>query len=188
MPIRVACPNCGNVLGAPDAAAGKKGKCPKCGTIIPIPAPPPPAAAEDIPDTFPIPEAFPVPDEPPAAVPAAAPLVAAALPPDAIVYEVEEVREELAEPPPLALPSLLAAATVAVEAPAPAAEPEFVTDSEPGGNNPFGGFGASPPAAVAAAVTPSPLPPPPPPLPAPASKYKPRGKPASADNDYNPFA
>jgi hypothetical protein len=54
MPIDVQCPNCSATLRAPDAAAGKKVKCPKCEAIIPVqaagvdnggirPAPQPPA-------------------------------------------------------------------------------------------------------------------------------------------------
>lgn len=39
MPIRVVCSQCGAKLDAPDALAGKKGKCPKCGTIFRIPVP-----------------------------------------------------------------------------------------------------------------------------------------------------
>ncbi len=50
MPIVVVCPGCGAKLNAPDAAAGKRVKCPKpdCGTAVPVPAvlpepaPPPP--------------------------------------------------------------------------------------------------------------------------------------------------
>lgn len=41
MPIAVVCPGCAAKLNAPDAAAGKKVKCPKpgCGTVLTIPAP-----------------------------------------------------------------------------------------------------------------------------------------------------
>jgi hypothetical protein len=46
MPIRVTCPNCGNVLTAPDAAAGKRGKCPKCKSAVAIPAGIAPPAAK----------------------------------------------------------------------------------------------------------------------------------------------
>ncbi|MEJ5277537.1 MAG: DUF4352 domain-containing protein [Thermogemmata sp.] len=42
MPIVVACPSCGARLKAPDAAAGKTVKCPKCGASMVIPPPPPP--------------------------------------------------------------------------------------------------------------------------------------------------
>jgi DNA-directed RNA polymerase subunit M/transcription elongation factor TFIIS len=38
MPISVKCPDCSQGLKAPDALAGKKAKCPKCGGIVPIPA------------------------------------------------------------------------------------------------------------------------------------------------------
>ena len=37
MPIKVSC-SCGKTLTAPDAAAGKKAKCPACGQIVPVPA------------------------------------------------------------------------------------------------------------------------------------------------------
>ncbi|MFN0051574.1 MAG: hypothetical protein ACKV0T_05245 [Planctomycetales bacterium] len=37
MPISVECPSCGKRLKAPDSAAGKKAKCPQCGTPVPIP-------------------------------------------------------------------------------------------------------------------------------------------------------
>lgn len=33
MPIHFAC-SCGNPVSAPDAAAGKIGKCPKCGAAV----------------------------------------------------------------------------------------------------------------------------------------------------------
>jgi uncharacterized Tic20 family protein len=36
MPISVACPTCGAKLKAPDTAVGKKIKCPKCGSLIPV--------------------------------------------------------------------------------------------------------------------------------------------------------
>jgi predicted Zn finger-like uncharacterized protein len=50
MPIEVTCDGCGSRFRVADAAAGKKGKCKKCGAIVtvPVPAPEPvPAAAED---------------------------------------------------------------------------------------------------------------------------------------------
>ena len=37
MSITVDCPACGHTLKAPDNAAGRKGKCPKCSGIVPIP-------------------------------------------------------------------------------------------------------------------------------------------------------
>ena len=37
MPISVTCGDCGKGLKAPDALAGKKAKCPQCGSVIPIP-------------------------------------------------------------------------------------------------------------------------------------------------------
>jgi predicted Zn finger-like uncharacterized protein len=36
--MQVTCTNCQSKIRVPDSAAGKKGKCPKCGTIIAIPA------------------------------------------------------------------------------------------------------------------------------------------------------
>ena len=47
MPIQVTCPSCKSKFNAPDAAAGKKTKCPKCAGIIAIPEP---AAQEEIVD------------------------------------------------------------------------------------------------------------------------------------------
>jgi len=46
MSIRVSCPNCQTVLNAPDAAAGKKGRCPKCKKTLAIPAAGGPAGAQ----------------------------------------------------------------------------------------------------------------------------------------------
>src|SRR5438552_9952822 len=36
MPVPVTCPSCAASLRAPDNAAGRKLKCPKCGGIIPV--------------------------------------------------------------------------------------------------------------------------------------------------------
>jgi hypothetical protein len=38
MPIPVICGSCGTKLKAPDSAAGRKVKCPKCGTLASVPA------------------------------------------------------------------------------------------------------------------------------------------------------
>ena len=38
MPIAVTCPECSAKMKAPDAAAGKKVKCPKCGEMLTVPA------------------------------------------------------------------------------------------------------------------------------------------------------
>jgi len=65
MPIPVTCPQCGLVLAAPDAAAGKKAKCRNCQTILTIPTP----GLEILDDPAP-PIAVPVPQ--PVAVPAPA--------------------------------------------------------------------------------------------------------------------
>jgi len=49
MPIKVTCNNCGGVLHAPDDSAGKKGRCPTCGTVLTINADSPnPAAAASV--------------------------------------------------------------------------------------------------------------------------------------------
>src|SRR3954469_12424255 len=37
MPILVKCGGCQAKMNAPDAAAGKKVKCPKCGGVVPVP-------------------------------------------------------------------------------------------------------------------------------------------------------
>lgn len=49
MPITVECPTCAAKLRAPDTAAGKRIKCPKCAGIIPVPAAavPPPREIEE---------------------------------------------------------------------------------------------------------------------------------------------
>ena len=39
MAIELTCPGCGKRLRVADSAAGKKGKCPACGTVVEIPAP-----------------------------------------------------------------------------------------------------------------------------------------------------
>jgi hypothetical protein len=39
MPIEFPCPTCRQQVRTPDAAAGKKGRCPSCGTVVIIPAP-----------------------------------------------------------------------------------------------------------------------------------------------------
>jgi phage FluMu protein Com len=41
MPISVLCPSCNSKLNAPDAAAGKRVKCPKCQVLMELPAPEP---------------------------------------------------------------------------------------------------------------------------------------------------
>jgi hypothetical protein len=67
MSIPVTCPSCGHQTKAPDTAAGKRGKCPKCGGVVQVPsdAAPPVIDAEvveaqvvdsppPLPDTIPI--------------------------------------------------------------------------------------------------------------------------------------
>jgi hypothetical protein len=44
MPIEFPCTACGQLVRTPDSAAGKKGKCPHCGTIAQIPLVSPRAA------------------------------------------------------------------------------------------------------------------------------------------------
>jgi hypothetical protein len=39
LPIAVTCPTCKARTKAPDAAAGRKAKCPKCGSAVPVPTP-----------------------------------------------------------------------------------------------------------------------------------------------------
>jgi len=46
VPIIVACPGCPTRLSAPESAAGKQIRCPKCGAIATVPAP---ASAADVP-------------------------------------------------------------------------------------------------------------------------------------------
>jgi hypothetical protein len=57
MPIQVTCPSCSGSFKAPDSAAGKKAKCPKCASVIEIPGSEP---AEEILDAE---EALPPPTE-----------------------------------------------------------------------------------------------------------------------------
>jgi len=40
MPISFECPRCRHQIRAKDEHAGKKGKCPSCGLIVPVPLPP----------------------------------------------------------------------------------------------------------------------------------------------------
>jgi predicted RNA-binding Zn-ribbon protein involved in translation (DUF1610 family) len=37
VPIKMTCPSCAKTLSAPDTAAGKKAKCPACGTLMIVP-------------------------------------------------------------------------------------------------------------------------------------------------------
>lgn len=59
MPIAVLCGNCNAKLNAPDAAAGKKVKCPKCATVLQIPAPEPEPDFEVVDEPAPTPKAKP---------------------------------------------------------------------------------------------------------------------------------
>jgi hypothetical protein len=82
---------CGTTLSVPDAAAGKKAKCPKCGKIVPVPA-----LASPAPEPAPQPVAAPEPTTPPepAAQPEPPP---APTPATGISWGVKEPSEE--EPP-----------------------------------------------------------------------------------------
>src|SRR5262245_66675128 len=67
MPIPVTCPSCQTTLKAPDHAAGRQVKCPRCGTAFPVPhseEPPPMAVvpAGSLPP--PVPGAAPPPPRP----------------------------------------------------------------------------------------------------------------------------
>jgi DNA-directed RNA polymerase subunit RPC12/RpoP len=76
MPIEFACSSCQQTVRVADAAAGKKGKCPKCGTILDIPnASPtaPGASAAAAPRPKPAPAAAPKPAPKPAAPAASKP-------------------------------------------------------------------------------------------------------------------
>ncbi len=65
MPINVTCTQCGTTLRAPDTAAGKNIKCPKCAAVLPVPAAAPePSSVQP----------------PPAPVPAPPPMASAAPP------------------------------------------------------------------------------------------------------------
>lgn len=85
MPIPVTCPSCGVKAKAPDAAAGRAVKCPKCGAVISVsPAAPPPAP--------PTPQPAPVQSRPPAKVGAAE-----AIPPKPRPAQVEAAEPEPAK-------------------------------------------------------------------------------------------
>lgn len=48
MPIQVTCSACHSSFNAPDSAAGKRAKCPKCGGVIEIPQPKPAGLEDEI--------------------------------------------------------------------------------------------------------------------------------------------
>src|SRR5262245_14634533 len=48
------CPSCGRNLMVPVSAAGKKGRCPSCGYVFELQAPPRPAEPERLPELTPI--------------------------------------------------------------------------------------------------------------------------------------
>jgi len=55
MPIKFECTECHKIVTAPDAAGGKRGKCPFCGRLVDIPLPPPPPKPEEEdPDLIPL--------------------------------------------------------------------------------------------------------------------------------------
>ena len=84
MPIDVTCDACGARFKAPDAAAGKKGKCKKCGAVIAVPVPAAVGAADE--DTYdfaeppPLPPQSVAPARPYNPAPSAAPTAVAAAP------------------------------------------------------------------------------------------------------------
>ena len=78
MPILVTCPTCSTKLNAPDTAAGKKVKCPKCQAICSVPAPALPAAAAPPPPALELTDDAPKPK--PKSIPRATPVKAAAKP------------------------------------------------------------------------------------------------------------
>ncbi|QEL17983.1 hypothetical protein [Limnoglobus roseus] len=56
MPIKVTCSQCGGILHAPDDSAGKRGRCPTCGTVLTISGetvPPPSQFGSPVPATNP---------------------------------------------------------------------------------------------------------------------------------------
>jgi hypothetical protein len=55
MPIKVTCSNCGGVLHAPDDSAGKRGRCPTCGTVLTITPDPVGAGSGALPFGAPVP-------------------------------------------------------------------------------------------------------------------------------------
>jgi predicted RNA-binding Zn-ribbon protein involved in translation (DUF1610 family) len=63
MPIKIPCVSCGRTLSAPDSAAGKRARCPSCGTVQQLPA----AAEPDVlePEAVPEPGAYAPPPPPP---------------------------------------------------------------------------------------------------------------------------
>ena len=70
MPILITCPTCGTNAAAPDNAAGKKVKCPKCQAVLDVPAQEAPPVLEVEPQPVvqyaPPPSAYPAPAaEPP---------------------------------------------------------------------------------------------------------------------------
>lgn len=52
MPIEFRCPNCSSMLRTPDESAGKKAKCPQCGTVADVPTEPAPGATPAAADPF----------------------------------------------------------------------------------------------------------------------------------------
>jgi predicted Zn finger-like uncharacterized protein len=71
----ITCSNCQSKIRVPDSAAGKKGKCPRCGTVIAIPATGEAAeeAPAEAPAETPPPPPEPVAEAPPAEEPARSP-------------------------------------------------------------------------------------------------------------------
>jgi predicted Zn finger-like uncharacterized protein len=97
MPIVVSCPSCSARFNAKDEWAGRKAKCPKCGTVLTVPAagpadaPAPPAAPKPSPSPKPPAAATPAPRPVPKPEPAAAGF-------DVVDDETEEDTEEAPSP------------------------------------------------------------------------------------------
>src|SRR5438093_1205405 len=88
MPIAVLCPGCSSRITAPDAAAGKTVKCPKCKAPMVIPTPEPDPGFDVVEEPAP-------PPKKPAAPPKPAPTKpAAAKPRPVVVAEDEDEPEE----------------------------------------------------------------------------------------------
>lgn len=185
MPIKVTCGKCANVLNAPDSAGGKKGKCPKCATVMDIPTgpivpagpvPPPPPPQFPTPSPAGNPFAFAG-----GAAPAPAPANAPPPPPaenpfsfnfGAPASATAPAPAATAPPPPKTAPKPTAPAPAA-KAPAAPPKPAPKSAPVPANDNPFS-FGDEPvpiPAAVKTATPPKAAPgiskPTPPPTPAP---------------------
>lgn len=167
MSIKVTCQKCGNVLHAPDAAAGKKGKCPKCAVLLDIPTQP--AGAK--------PAATPVNATPPAGTGALPPKPkpAPASKPPAESNPFDFFGDSPAE-------TTSTSALAAVKATKPTPPPD---------DNPFSSFGDNSAVAAAPAKPVAKLPPkvapPSKPTPTPTPTPAPTPSPTAADNPFSSF-